>query len=177
VAVVAVVLLVQGANRPADPELSPAGTSPPSSSTSRRQPPDGFEEVAFAIAVPGDEAAAATARCALLADEPAARQQGLTGQEDLLGYDAMAFRFPEPTEVGFTMRGTPQDLTVAFFDAQGVFVGSLDLAPCPEDAEECPSYPPPEEYLHALEVAQGDLSRLGIEEDATLTFPDGGCSA
>ena len=173
-AVVAVVLLVQGANRPADPELSPAGTSSPSAPSTSRQPLDGFEEIAFAIAA-GDEAAAATSRCALLADESASRQQGLTGQEDLRGYDAMVFRFPEPTEVGFTMRGTPQDLTVAFFDEEGAFVGSLDMAPCPEDAEGCPSYPPPEEYLHALEVAPGDLTRLGIQADARLAFPEGGC--
>lgn len=172
VAAAAAVVVVQGANRPEDPELAPAAGA-----ASGREPLEGFGEIAFAVTSPDGAGEAVAAWCALLADEPETRQQGLQEQEDLLGYDAMVFRFEGLSEAAFTMRNTPSPLTVAFFAEDGAYLGAQDMEPCPADAADCPSYPPPDTYLHALEVPQGGLDRLGITDGATLSFPDGGCGS
>jgi uncharacterized membrane protein (UPF0127 family) len=92
-------------------------------------------------------------------------------QTDLRGYDAMVFRFPSPTEGRFFMRNTLIPLSIAFFDAGGRFVSSTDMEPCPDEVEVCPRYGPSGPYVHAVEVAQGDLPRLGIGPGSVLSFP------
>ena len=170
-------LVVWGANRPEDPQLAPAaapdsGTTGDASGTGARSPLPGFDEVPFRIEVAGAEA---STWCALLAEDLSQRQQGLTAQRDLRGYDGMVFRFAEPAAVRFTMRDTLIPLSIAFFDAEGRFVSATDMEPCPEGTDNCPTYAAEAPFLHAIEVPQGDLPSLGIAEGARLTFPDGDC--
>jgi uncharacterized membrane protein (UPF0127 family) len=139
-----------------------------------RVPLDGFPEVAFRI---DPEAAAAAEWCAMLAETPETRSQGLMEQQDLRGYDGMVFRFPEPTEGRFFMRNTRIPLSIAFFDTDGRFVSSADMEPCPDDVADCPLTGADGPYVHALEVAQGDLPALGVGPGSVLSFPGGGCSA
>lgn len=139
-----------------------------------RRPLEGFAEVAVRIS---PEASAAAVWCAMLADDPATRSQGLMEQEDLRGYDGMLFRFPEPTEGRFFMRNTRIPLSIAFFAADGTFVSAADMEPCPDDVERCPTYGPDGPYLHALEVAQGDLAAMGVGPGSVLSLPGGGCPA
>lgn len=160
-------LLAHGANRPADPYLEPI-----SGEAGGRSPLAGFGEVAFRIT---DGSGTVAEWCALLAETVAARNQGLMEQQDLRGYDGMVFRFDEPTTGGFYMRNTRIPLSIAFFDEQGALVGTADMAPCPDDVEDCPTYAPDEPYVHALEVPLGGLDDLGVEPGATLSFPGGGC--
>jgi uncharacterized membrane protein (UPF0127 family) len=185
---VVVVLVVRGSNRPDDPELAPPPTEPSGqpaegdgadeaeetggADASGRSPLLGFEEVAFRIEVPGAEAAT---WCALLADEVAEREQGLSDQDDLRGYDGMVFRYDEPSTVRFTMRDTRIPLSIAFFDADGALVSTEDMDPCPPGTADCPTYGPDEPFLHALEVAQGDLPALGVADGAVLSFPEEPC--
>ena len=158
--------LIEGATRPADPVLAEAGAS-------GLTPPPGFEEVAFEIR-------AADGRvldwCALLAATEAARQQGLMGQEDLLGYDGMVFRFDAPVAAAIYMYKTLIPLTVAFFDENGAFVSAADMEPCPaEDPGDCPTFPAARPIVHALEVPKGGLDELGVGAGATLTLVEGDC--
>lgn len=151
--------VVRPAPTPVPPATSPAAPS--------RRPLPGFDEVAFRISgSPG-----VTNGVALLADDGASRRQGLMDQTDLRGYDAMVFRFPSPTEGSFYMRNTLIPLSIAFFDASGRFVSSTDMEPCPDEVEDCPTYGPDGPYVHAIEVAQGDLGRLGIGSGSVLSFP------
>jgi hypothetical protein len=42
------------------------------------------------------------------------------------------------------------------------------MEPCPDEVEDCPTYPAEGPYLHAVEVAQGDLPALGLVEGSQL---------
>jgi uncharacterized membrane protein (UPF0127 family) len=174
----AVFLVVRGADRPADPELSPPSTTArqdgAGEDSSGRTPIEGFDEIAFRIS---PEGADASTWCALLADRAEERSQGLMGQDDLAGYDAMVFRFDEPSTAEFTMQATRIPLSIAFFDADGAFVSSRDMDPCPPGTADCPTYAAEGPYLHALEVEQGALPSLGIGPGARLSFPDEPCPA
>jgi uncharacterized protein len=165
-------LVVRGSNRPDDPELAPPSTAVRDEGA--RSPLDEFDEIAFRIS---PEGAQASVWCALLADEPALRAQGLMGQDDLRGYEAMVFRYESPSMVRFTMRDTRIPLSIAFFDEDGAFVSSLDMDPCPPGTADCPAYASEGPYLNALEVAQGDLPELGIGPGSHLSFPDEPCPA
>jgi len=164
--------LVRGATRPEDPRLEePTATG--ASSASARVRIDGFGEIAFTTT---DPAGVLAEWCALLADTPELRQQGLMRQDDLNGYDAMVFRFDEPGTGGFWMKQTIIPLTVAYFDAEGRFVSSADMQPCP-DGTDCPSYPPDGPYVTAVEVPLGGLGAIGVAPGAVLGFGGGGCQA
>ena len=163
VVAVVVVLVVQGADRPPDPELGPPppagadGDDPGGTDgggAPERSPIEGFDELAFRLDREGTMAAT---RCALLADEPDER------------------RLDEPTDTTFTMRDTLIPLSIAFFDEEGDLVSTADMDPCPPGTEDCPSYEAEGPFLHALEVAQGGLPGIGVEPGARLSFPDGPC--
>lgn len=159
--------VVRGADRPADPVLADA------SAGSERQPLPGFDETAFRVRTPDGEV---LDWCALLAASDAARRQGLMGQDDLRGYDAMVFRFESPVRPAFYMYRTVIPLTVAFFSQEGAFVNAHDMAPCPaEDGSDCPTYPAEAAVVLAIEVPVGGLGALGIGEGSTLELVDGGC--
>lgn len=173
VVVVVAVLLAQGANRPPDPTFADeqAGAPDAAPDTGRR-PLEGFEEVVFRIrSGEGDVAD----WCALLADTPETMNQGLMDQTDLRGYDGMLFRFDRPVETTFWMRNTLIPLSIAFFDADGRFVSSTDMEPCPDDVADCPFYGADAPFLYALEVPEGQLDELGIGPGSTLELPGGSC--
>lgn len=158
--------VIRGADRPADPVLADAGSS-------GLTPPAGFEEIAFEIRAADGKV---LDWCALLAATEAARQQGLMGQDDLLGYDGMVFRFDAPVAAAFYMYKTLIPLTVAFFDETGAFVSAADMEPCPaEDPGDCPTFPAARPIVHALEVPKGGLGALGIGPGSTMTLVEGDC--
>lgn len=101
-----------------------------------------------------------------VADEPALRQRGLMGVEDLPDGAGMVFHFETDTQVGFIMRNTLIPLTVAFFSTDGELLAMLDMEPC--EAEPCPVYDPEVTYRTALEVDQGALTAAGVVEGWTL---------
>ncbi|MGI9120972.1 MAG: DUF192 domain-containing protein [Acidimicrobiales bacterium] len=156
------------------PGSGPAPTSPPPpplpspATVAQRRPLAGFGEVRFKVLGATGGAFDGTA---LLAVDQAAHQQGLMEQRDLRGYDGMIFRFEAPSTGEFYMRNTRISLSIAFFDVRGRFVSSTDMAPCPDRVRDCPTYPADAPYLHAIEVALGDLGRLGIGPGSVLSFP------
>jgi uncharacterized membrane protein (UPF0127 family) len=156
--------IVRGGGEPADPYLVDGS----------RRPLTGFTEAAFSIRTPEGRV---LDWCALLAASEAAREQGLMGQRDLRGYEGMLFRFDAPTAAEFYMFHTLLPLSIAFFDGSGAFVSSTEMAPCAaEDPGSCPTYPAARPYVHALEVPEGALGRLGIGPGATMTVTDGPCT-
>jgi len=105
----------------------------------------------------------------LVASTERQRQHGLMGRRELGSDDGMLFVFPGDTATSFYMRGTPLPLTVAWFAADGSFLGSADMKPC-ADRPGCKLYPPPSVYRTALEVEQGRLAGLGIGPGSRLTY-------
>lgn len=114
------------------------------------------------------------ALCVLVADTEEERARGLMERTDLGEHDGMAFVHPEDTTSGFYMRNTPLPLTVAWFDAEGGFVSSADMAPC-ADVDGCPTYRPAGPYRLAVEVAQGRAAEHGIGPGSRAHL-DGACA-
>jgi uncharacterized membrane protein (UPF0127 family) len=89
----------------------------------------------------------------------------------------MVFRFDEPIDARFYMFHTLIPLSVAFFDDQGAFVSASDMAPCSADEPgDCPTFAAARPYVHAIEVAKGDLGRLGIGPGSTVALTEGDCT-
>lgn len=167
--------LAGGADKPLNPVLGAATTTttlpPPKPS---RVP--GLNEIHFAVSPPGAARLPNSTRhfCGMHAATPDQMAKGLMNRNDLANYDAMVFTFPSDVKTAFHMRNTRIPLTVAFFDAEGNFVGAADMKPC--RVRKCPEYPPPGGTLYrtAIEVKEGDLGRLGAGPGSTLTA-GGGC--
>ena len=103
----------------------------------------------------------------LYADDIDSRRRGLMGVTDLAGYAGMVFVFAADTEAAFWMRNTPMPLSIVFLRADGS-VGSIrDMEPC-ADVATCPTYAPGGAYRFALEVPQGQLPAMGIDETSFL---------
>lgn len=182
---VGVATLPRGGGGSGDPVLAPAtsevagtagaqGLSLPGCAGPERagvEPFDGFGETAFRVAAA--DGTTAFDGCAHLAATPAARGQGLMARRSLGGHDAMVFRFDEPGTGAFYMYRTVLPLSIAFIGEDGEVVSTTDMEPCgEEEPSACPTYPPAGPYLHAIEVRQGDLPRLGIVPGATVTFDE-----
>lgn len=157
----------------AEPQAPPRLSLPGCSDTERAavEPFEGFGETA--LRVTAADGTTAFDGCAQLAATPTARGQGLMAQRSLGGHDAMVFRFDEPGTGAFYMYRTVLPLSIAFIGEDGGVVSTTDMEPCPEEEPSaCPTYPPEGPYLHAIEVRQGDLPRLGIVAGATVTFDE-----
>jgi uncharacterized membrane protein (UPF0127 family) len=146
---------------PAAPEVAPPGDP-------GRTPFGGFDEVAIAVD-PGDGGDLLT-WCLLAARTAAQRAQGMIGVTDLQGYDGMAFLYPEDVQNQYHMRGVPEDLSIAWLDAEGGVVTIRDMVACPDADPGCATYAPTGPYRYSIEVFRGRLDELGIDEDATVTF-------
>lgn len=121
-----------------------------------------FEQVTVAV-VPGPNLPAQThAACFLLASSEAQRDRGLMGVRSLGRYAGMAFTFAEPTTDVFYMAGTPMPLSIAWFSADGRFIASADMVPCPAATLHCPYTASPSPYTSAIEVPRGGLPGMGV---------------
>lgn len=164
--------VLRGADQPADPVLGarvdgatgiPPDVPPPGNT--ERVPLEGFGEVAVVVDPPGD--GDLLAWCLLAAMTAPQRARGLMGVTDLQGYAGMAFLYDEPVTNSFYMRNTPMPLSIAWVAADGSLVSTADMEPC-EDRDDCPTYAPTGPYRTAIEVPQGQLPALGINEGATV---------
>jgi uncharacterized membrane protein (UPF0127 family) len=137
-------LLLQGANRPADPHF--------------RGPVEGFGRQEFSIEGVFAGRRTVSRFCALLAVTDDQLSRGLMGRRDLGGYDGMLFRFTNEADRPFTMRGTLIPLSIAWFDSSGAFVDGTEMEPC--RARPCPSYSADRPFRYALEYVSG---RVGAQ--------------
>jgi uncharacterized membrane protein (UPF0127 family) len=106
---------------------------------------------------------------AWIADSTDERARGLMEVTDLGGADGMLFVFDDASVHRFYMWQTPMPLDIAFFAADGTFVGSAAMEPCLEpSADVCVRYAPDEPFQFALEVPAGGLDDLGIGPGSRL---------
>lgn len=152
-----------------------ATTVAPSPSSSPTSPSSsggvvGFELASFTVT---DSSGTTWPLCLWLAATRSERARGLmyVTDESLGGADGMAFLFDDTNWGAFWMRNTPIPLSIAFFDAEGRFVGSADMDPCGDRAD-CPRYDPKVGYRYAVEVPVGGLAARGIGSGSVLR--DGG---
>lgn len=139
-----------GANKPKDPHLKHA-----ESAVLRVTAADGTVKV----------------HCVLVADEPDERARGLMERSDLGGKAGMAFVFDHDADRPFHMSATPLPLTVAWYGAEGAYVGAADMDPCLDrPAAACPRYPPPRKYRLAVEVPKGQAPAAGLVPGSTAAM-------
>jgi uncharacterized membrane protein (UPF0127 family) len=152
----------------ATPPSSTAATATAPCEDPALRPLEGFGDAVLRVTDPdGNEAD----HCVLVAATPEARAQGLMEQQDLRGYAGMVFRFTEPSLSAFFMRNTRIPLDVVFYGLNGTFISSEEMAPCPDDVADCPTYGSPEPYLTAIELAAGDAEDLGLAPGSRIAFP------
>lgn len=154
------------------PAATGAGLSDPPGPDERHGLP-GVGEVAASISAADGTV---TGCCLLVATTSEQRQRGLMEVTDLGGYRGMVFVWDEDVTGGFWMRNTPTPLSIAWFDADGEYVSSTDMEPCPASEDDCPTYPPGGSYRFAVEVVQGDLDDLGVGPGSRLAL-GGDCAA
>ncbi len=105
-----------------------------------------------------------------IADSTEERARGLMEVTDLGDADGMLFVFDDPSVHRFYMWQTPMPLDIAFFAADGTFIGSAAMDPCLEpSADVCVRYDADEPFQFALEVPAGGLDDLGIGPGARLS--------
>jgi len=105
----------------------------------------------------------------LLADDGVERWTGFRGfPEGLLtvGYRGILFVYDEEIESAFTMVTVLFDLDIAFFGADGTFLGGMTMTAESEDA-----YTASATFQYALELAPGTLDALGIGVGSVLAVP------
>jgi uncharacterized membrane protein (UPF0127 family) len=136
---------------------------------------DGFKEVTITVVGADGQS---RQHCLLLADTEPLRERGLMFVEDatLGGYDGMLFLFPSDSAGGFWMKNTRLPLSIAYVAANGRTVSTTDMAPCPDSTPDCPSYPAAGRYRFAVEVPQGQLGKVGLSDESTLTVGEQTCA-
>lgn len=136
---------------------------------------EGYHEVTVTVV---DAEGRTRTFCLLLADTEPLRQQGLMRVSDpaLGGYDGMVFNWPSDVSGGFWMKNTLLPLSIAYLRADGSTVSSTDMVPCPAEVATCPTYPSSGPYRFAIEVPQGQLSRLGIDDRSRVTLGAKSCA-
>jgi uncharacterized protein len=132
--------------------------------------PQGFEQVAATVTA-GDGTVCEL--CLWLAATGDQRALGLMYITELGGPDGMVFRYDSPTTAAFWMKNTIMPLSIAFYDQDGAYLDAFDMAPC--TADPCPSYPPPANFVDAIEVPQGMLDELGMTPGSVLAVSDLPC--
>jgi uncharacterized membrane protein (UPF0127 family) len=155
---------IVGADRPADPHLLDQRAVALTRAHSQPSRVAGFNQVGFRI-IASRSGGIGTAWCALLADTPARQTQGMMSRRDLGGYDAMIFRFPADTTIGFYNKDVPIPLSIAWFDGSGIYVAQQNMAVCDQV---CPTVGPGQPFRYALEVPEGGLPHLGVGSGAAL---------
>jgi uncharacterized protein len=108
-----------------------------------------------------------------VAATPDQRRRGLMEVEDLPGGTGMLFLFDRERTGGFWMYNTPVPLDIAFIGADDTIVDIVAMDPCgSSDPDGCPTYPPAEPYVAALEVPQAWFAWQGVEPGARLTWTE-----
>ena len=107
----------------------------------------------------------------LRANEANARFVGFRGFPAALidGAPGILFSFDDEATRRFTMESVPFGLDIAFFDATGAFVGSMEM-----DAQSSDLYTAQSAFQYALELQPGKAADLGIGDGASLVDPAAG---
>ena len=98
-----------------------------------------------------------------VADNAAAREQGLMFREKMAQNEGMLFVFPAPASVCMWMKDTLLPLSVAFMDAQGKIVNIEDMKPQTLDSH-CSN----KMVRYALEMNLGWFKQKGIKPGSSI---------
>jgi uncharacterized membrane protein (UPF0127 family) len=145
--IVFILILLWGANRPANPTFADASSSTAPSAT-------GPALAEKKVGVGG------SCLKVLVADTPEKRAQGLRNRTDLGAYDGMIFEFGQTMnheKTQFTMSDVKVPLTIGFYNESGLKVDVADMTPCSGSDSTCPSYGAKDNFNVAIETLKGKL--------------------
>lgn len=97
-----------------------------------------------------------------VAETPEQQATALDGRESLPDDEGVVYVFLQGRETGFETNETAIPLSIAYFDAAGTIVGTLDAEPCSQ--ERCTTPDPGAPYMGALVVNQGMFEEWDISE-------------
>lgn len=97
----------------------------------------------------------------LLAETKAQQARGLTGKTSIP--TGMLFSFQKEGNLMFWMKDTPMDLSVGFFDSQGLLFKIKDM-----QANSTNYHFSLKKALNALELEQGEFQKLGLSVGSVL---------
>ncbi len=148
--VVFVLILLWGANRPANPTFA--------DTTASTVAGPAFAEKKIGVG--------ASCLRVQVADTREKRSHGLRFRDDMGGFDGMIFEFPDVlpgpgvmdhTKTRFTMSDVRFPLTIGFYDESGLRVDAVDMEKCSGVDGECPSYGSKGGFRTAIETPKGKL--------------------
>ncbi len=98
-----------------------------------------------------------------IVDTDSSRAQGLSGRELLKDGQGMLFDFTNTslTQPSFWMKDMKIDIDIIWINNNTV-IGITPNVPRPTDSENLPTYPPPSNITHVLEVPSGYAERAKI---------------
>ena len=108
-----------------------------------------------------------------VADDDAARAQGLMGVTALPANQGMAFVWGGPTDASFWMKDTLIPLSISFVDDSRHVVSILEMTPCTTDP--CDTYEASDPYVMAVEANAGWFGEHGIEVGDGAVLREAGC--
>lgn len=99
-----------------------------------------------------------------VADSEAAREQGLSDRAKLDDGKGMLFDFTNTnlTKPSFWMKDMHFDLDLVWIN-NGRIIGITPNVPAPTNNNNLPTYPPPSDITHVLEVPSGWCERVGVK--------------
>ncbi|GAG07583.1 unnamed protein product, partial [marine sediment metagenome] len=105
---------------------------------------------------------------AYIAAETFERVTGFGGfpSELIAGFPGILFVFDTEIESNFVMSTVPFDLDIAFYNADGEWVGGTTMTAMSED-----QYTAGAPFQYALELPSGALEELGIGSGSTIVLP------
>jgi uncharacterized membrane protein (UPF0127 family) len=104
-----------------------------------------------------------------IADDPLERYAGLRGRARLPDDRGMLFLFHADEQHTFVMEDCLISLDLLWLDRRGrVLHVEPELPPCPEEAEECPTWTSPGPARYVLELRGGRASELGLETGSLI---------
>jgi uncharacterized membrane protein (UPF0127 family) len=145
-----VLLLLWGANRPADPSFA--------DTTATTVAGPAFAEKKIGVG--------ASCLRVQVADTRDKRSHGLRFRDGMDGFDGMVFEFPDVlpgpgvmdhTKTRFTMSDVKFPLTIGFYDEAGLRVDRVDMETCSGADGQCPSYGSQGGFRTAIETPKGKL--------------------
>jgi uncharacterized membrane protein (UPF0127 family) len=148
--VVFVLILLWGANRPANPTFA--------DTTATTVAGPAFAEKKIGVG--------ASCLRMQVADTREKRSHGLRFRDDMDGFDGMIFEFPDVlpgpgvmdhTKTRFTMSDVRFPLTIGFYDESGLKVDAVDMETCSGPQGQCPSYGSKAGFRTAIETPKGKL--------------------
>lgn len=104
-----------------------------------------------------------------IAQTPAARTRGLMFRQELAEKEGMLFVFEEEAKHSFWMKNTLIPLDIVWIDSRGKIVDiAQNVPPCASDF--CPSYAPTKAAKYVLEIAGGQMKKIGAQNGNFINF-------